>query len=65
MKPKEYVLFASYLLFLIFSKVDIGTAVVTTGGSLQAKHIIHVVSPIWNGGDNSEEEKLGLAVQNV
>jgi O-acetyl-ADP-ribose deacetylase (regulator of RNase III) len=45
--------------------LDIGTAVVTTGGSLQAKHIVHVVSPIWNGGDNSEEEKLGLAVQNV
>ena len=45
--------------------MDIGTAVVTSGGSLQAKHIIHVVSPIWNGGDNNEEEKLGLAVQNV
>jgi len=45
--------------------LDIGTAVVTTGGGLQAKHIIHVVSPIWNGGDNNEEEKLGLAVQNV
>ncbi len=44
--------------------MDIGTAVVTVAGSLPAKYIIHVVSPIWSGGENGEEEKLGLAVIN-
>jgi hypothetical protein len=45
--------------------LDIGTAVVTVAGNLPAKYIIHVVSPIWSGGENGEEEKLGQAVFNA
>jgi O-acetyl-ADP-ribose deacetylase (regulator of RNase III) len=45
--------------------LEVGTAVVTTAGRLQARYIIHVVSPIWNGGDNGEEERLALAVVNA
>lgn len=36
----------------------IGAAVITTGGNLQAKHVIHTVGPVWNDGKNNEEEKL-------
>ena len=48
-----------------------GQAVITTGGNLPAKHIIHTVGPIWRGGDADEagllascyRESLGLAVE--
>lgn len=45
--------------------MEVGTAVVTSAGKLQAKYIIHVVSPIWSGGQNGEMEKLAVAVQNA
>jgi len=49
-----------------------GEAVITTGGNLPAKFVIHTVGPIWNGGKKNEAEKLvncyknslGLAVEN-
>ena len=47
------------------SIVESGTAVVTSAGKLPSKHIIHVVSPIWTGGDNGEEAKLALCVVNA
>lgn len=31
---------------------------ITPGFNLKAKYIIHAVGPIWNGGDNGEEELL-------
>ena len=34
-----------------------GKAVITTGGKLKAKYVIHTVGPIWHGG-NSLEPKL-------
>ena len=34
-----------------------GSAVITTGGNLPAKHVIHTVGPIWRGG-NAGEPKL-------
>jgi len=35
-----------------------GKAVITTGGKLEAKYVIHTVGPVWNGGNNNEEELL-------
>ncbi|XUW99400.1 MAG: O-acetyl-ADP-ribose deacetylase [Dehalogenimonas sp.] len=38
-----------------------GKAVVTTGGNLPAKCVIHTVGPIWYGGKNHEAETLASA----
>jgi O-acetyl-ADP-ribose deacetylase (regulator of RNase III) len=38
-----------------------GKAVVTTGGNLAAKYVIHTVGPIWRGGRNKEEDILSDA----
>ena len=35
-----------------------GQAVITTGGNLPAKHVIHTVGPVWNGGGHGEAETL-------
>jgi O-acetyl-ADP-ribose deacetylase len=35
-----------------------GQAVLTTGGRLAAKHVIHTVGPIYYGGDRGEAEDL-------
>jgi O-acetyl-ADP-ribose deacetylase (regulator of RNase III) len=35
-----------------------GEAVITTGGNLPAKFVIHTVGPVWHGGQNNEPEKL-------
>jgi len=35
-----------------------GKAVITTGGRLTAKHVIHTVGPIYRGGERGEAEKL-------
>ncbi len=35
-----------------------GEAVITTGGNLPAKFVVHTVGPIWNGGRQNEREKL-------
>jgi O-acetyl-ADP-ribose deacetylase (regulator of RNase III) len=31
-----------------------GEAVITTGGNLLAKHVIHTVGPVWQGGQKNE-----------
>lgn len=38
-----------------------GKAVITTGGNLPAKHVIHTVGPIWHGGNHNEAELLASA----
>lgn len=43
---------------------DPGEAVITTGGKLTAKFVIHTVGPVWNGGRNDEERILGNAYRN-
>lgn len=38
-----------------------GEAVITTGGKLKARYVIHTVGPIWHGGDKGEAELLANA----
>ena len=42
-------------------RLPTGQAVITTGGNLLAKHVIHTVGPIWHGGKNKEPEQLASA----
>lgn len=42
--------------------VETGRSVITTGGKLKAKYVIHTVGPLWQGGKNKEEELLKSAV---
>jgi O-acetyl-ADP-ribose deacetylase len=41
-----------------------GNAVLTTGGDLKAKHVIHTVGPIWHGGLHDEAKLLRRAYWN-
>lgn len=41
-----------------------GQAVITTGGNLKAKHVIHTVGPVWQGGRAREAELLADAYRN-
>src|SRR5512141_3248026 len=38
-----------------------GQAVITTGGNLKAKFVIHTVGPIWHSGNSGEAELLASA----
>lgn len=38
-----------------------GSAVITTGGSLKARHVIHTVGPIYNDGAHGEPDLLRSA----
>jgi O-acetyl-ADP-ribose deacetylase len=44
--------------------VPTGSAVITTGGHLKAKHVIHAVGPKYKDGKSGEEEKLTSAIKN-
>ena len=40
-----------------------GKAVITTGGNLKARFVIHTVGPVWHGGNKGEPELLASAYQ--
>jgi O-acetyl-ADP-ribose deacetylase (regulator of RNase III) len=41
-----------------------GEAVITTGGNLKARYVIHAVGPIWRGGAQNEASLLASAYRN-
>ncbi len=41
-----------------------GQAVITSGGTLRARHVIHTVGPVWRGGSSHEDELLASAYRN-
>ena len=41
-----------------------GKAVITSGGNLKAKFVIHTVGPVWHGGGRGEPEVLAQAYRN-
>lgn len=41
-----------------------GEAVITTGGNLKAKYVIHTVGPVWSGGKRKEDILLHNAYKN-
>jgi O-acetyl-ADP-ribose deacetylase (regulator of RNase III) len=41
-----------------------GKAVITSGGNLKAKQVIHAVGPIWRGGKHGESDLLEQAYLN-
>ena len=42
-------------------RLPTGKAVITTGGNLKARYVIHTVGPIWHGGSGNEAELLSSA----
>jgi O-acetyl-ADP-ribose deacetylase (regulator of RNase III) len=42
-------------------RLPTGRAVITTGGNLAARYVIHTVGPIWQGGNKSEAKLLASA----
>jgi len=41
-----------------------GKAVITSGGNLKARYVIHTVGPVWRGGTSGEPELLAEAYLN-
>jgi O-acetyl-ADP-ribose deacetylase (regulator of RNase III) len=42
----------------------VGEAVITSGGRLPARYVIHTVGPVWNGGHKDEPELLARCYRN-
>jgi O-acetyl-ADP-ribose deacetylase (regulator of RNase III) len=45
-------------------RCETGEAVITTGGNLPARFVIHTVGPVWRGGNNNEAKLLRNAYLN-
>ena len=45
-------------------RCKVGEAVITRAGRLPAKHVIHTVGPVWNGGNKREPELLASCYRN-
>jgi O-acetyl-ADP-ribose deacetylase (regulator of RNase III) len=42
-------------------RLPTGKAVITTGGNLKARFVIHTVGPVWHGGNQGEADLLASA----
>lgn len=42
-------------------RLPTGQAVITTGGKMKTRHVIHTVGPIWRGGNQGEPDLLASA----
>ena len=42
---------------------ETGSAKITRGYRLKAKHVIHAVGPVWSGGSQDEDDVAGLLLQ--
>lgn len=42
-------------------RLPVGRAVMTSGGNLKARYVIHTVGPIWSGGGRGEDDLLRSA----
>ena len=42
-------------------RLPTGEAVITSGGNLVARHVIHTVGPVWHGGQRGEPDLLANA----
>ena len=42
-------------------RLPVGKAVITPGGNLKARYVIHTVGPVWRGGDKGEPDALAGA----
>jgi O-acetyl-ADP-ribose deacetylase len=45
-------------------RLETGKAVITAGGNLKARYVIHTVGPVWHGGSKGEEKLLADAYRN-
>ncbi|MES2278031.1 MAG: O-acetyl-ADP-ribose deacetylase [Bacteroidota bacterium] len=45
-------------------RCKVGEAVITTGGKLPARYVIHTVGPVWNGGTKNEPQLLANCYKN-
>ncbi len=45
-------------------RLPTGQAVITSGGKLKARYVIHTVGPVWSGGQRNEDGLLGNAYRN-
>lgn len=45
-------------------RLPTGEAVITSGGNMKVKFVIHTVGPVWNNGKNNEERLLENAYYN-
>jgi O-acetyl-ADP-ribose deacetylase (regulator of RNase III) len=45
----------------LIGRLPTGKAVITTGGNLKARYVIHTVGPVWHGGNRGEAELLASA----
>lgn len=45
-------------------RLPTGQSVITNGGNLKAKYVIHTVGPVWSGGNKNEPQLLKNCYQN-